>query len=206
MPLTAGSDQWRFSLGSPYLLHRAVRTNAGFVREEKVGFTALWVIATLPRLSKTKKTSALKKTSSRRKRLIITCLAPARLASNGSVPAMGVGETADLSTVGHRLDSTNHDQVRQDLLDLGKTAVEYRGRSSQRRSAGYEPVPFAAGESFVEMMTGTAGENVRESLVRGGKGVDATPFSITLAAECEVLLMQNNIMGDSTMIDATEGR
>jgi len=31
-----------------------------------------------------------------------------------------------------------------------------------------------------------------------------TPFSITLAAEREVLLMQNNIIGGSTVIDAAE--
>jgi len=131
--------------------------------------------------------------------------APARFASNGSVSAMGVGEIAALPTVVHRLDGTNHDQMRHDLLDLGETAVEYRGRISQHRSASYKLGPFAGGESFVEMMTGTARENIRKSLVRGGKGVDAK-YAV-LNHPCrrgEVLLMQNNIMGGSTVIDATE--
>jgi hypothetical protein len=63
--------------------------------------------------------------------------------------------------------------MRHDTLCLDKTAVDRRGRASEHRSAGYELGPFAARESFVEMVTGTAGENIRKRLVRGGKGVDA---------------------------------
>ena len=55
------------------------------------------------------------------------------------------------------------------------------------------------------MQTGPARENIREILIRGGKGVDAKhAVLIILAAEGEDLLMQNNIMGGSTVIDATE--
>ena len=95
--------------------------------------------------------------------------------------------------------------MRHDLFDLGETAVEYRGRTSQHWSAGGELGPFGPGKSFVEMQTGPPRENIREILVCGVRVfMQNTPFSIILAAEGEDLLMQNNIMGGSTVIDVTE--
>jgi len=55
------------------------------------------------------------------------------------------------------------------------------------------------------MQTGPARENICEILMRGGKGVYAK--HAVLDHPCgrgEDLLMQNNIMGGSTVIDATE--
>ena len=105
----------------------------------------------------------------------------------------------------HCLDSTNHDQMRHDLFDLGKTAVEYRGRTSQHRSAGDELGPFGPGKSFAEMRpVRPAKIFARSSCAAVRVLMQNTPFSIILAAEGEDLLMQNNIMGGSTVIDATE--
>lgn len=63
--------------------------------------------------------------------------------------------------------------MRHHFLCFGERAVLRRGRASKQRSAGDELGPFAARESFVEMVTGTAGKNIRERFMRGGKGVDA---------------------------------
>jgi hypothetical protein len=63
--------------------------------------------------------------------------------------------------------------MRHDLFDLGKTAVEYRGCASQHWSTGYDLGRFAASEPVVEPMTGSAREDIRERLVRGGEGIDA---------------------------------
>src|ERR1019366_8036311 len=108
-----------------------------------------------------------------RKSGLVACPALARFASKDSVFAMGVGKIAGLAAVVHRLDRANHDKMGHDLLDLGETAVEYRGRASQHGSASDELGPLGAGESFFETMTGTARENIRERLVRRSKGVDA---------------------------------
>src|ERR1700724_3278790 len=61
------------------------------------------------------------------------------------------------------------DKARQHFPCRDETAVERRGRASKHRGAGYELGPFAARKSVVETVTGTAGENIRERLVRGGK-------------------------------------
>src|SRR3984893_11922776 len=98
---------------------------------------------------------------------------PTRFASHCSVFAAGVAEVAAFRTKDNRVNSANHHKMRHPTLCLDKTAVEHRGRVSEHRSAGYELGPFAARESFAEMVTGTAGENLRQRLVRGGKGVDA---------------------------------
>ena len=90
---------------------------------------------------------------------------PARFASHCSVFAVGIAEVAAFRTKVRRCDGANHDKMRHDTLCLDKTAVERRGRASEHRSAGYELGPFAARESFVEKVTGTAGENIRQRLV-----------------------------------------
>src|ERR1700730_13502734 len=96
---------------------------------------------------------------------------PAR--SHRVVFAAGIAEGAAFPPRARRFDGANHDKMRHDTLCLDKTAVERGGRASEHRSAGYELGPFAARESFVKKVTATAGENIRERLVRGGKGVDA---------------------------------
>src|ERR1700730_8100170 len=96
---------------------------------------------------------------------------PAR--SHRVVFAAGIAEGAAFPPRARRFDGANHDKMRHDTLCLDKTAVERGGRASEHRSAGYELGPFAARESFVKKVTATAGENLRQRLVRGGKGVDA---------------------------------
>jgi hypothetical protein len=86
---------------------------------------------------------------------------------------MGVAEIAALLAVFHRFDRTYHDQMRHDLLDLGETAVENRGRILQYRRARDKLDPFSGCKSFVEMTAGTASKNIGEVLVRRGEGVDA---------------------------------
>lgn len=83
---------------------------------------------------------------------------PFRAASHRVVFAAGIAEVAAFRAKVCRFDTANHDKMRHDTLCLGKTAVGRRGRASQHRSAGCERGPFAARESFAEMVTGTAGE------------------------------------------------
>jgi hypothetical protein len=90
---------------------------------------------------------------------------PARFASHYTVFAAGIAEAAAFRTKVNRFDGAYHDKMRHDTLCLDKTAVDCRGRASEHRGAGYELGPFAARESFVEIVTGTAGENIRQRLV-----------------------------------------
>jgi|GEM_PF-6787304 len=90
---------------------------------------------------------------------------PARFASHRVVFAAGIAEVAAFRTKVRRFDGAYHDKMRHDTLCLDKTTVERRGRASEHRSAGDERGPFAARESFAEIVTGTAGENIRERLV-----------------------------------------